>query len=111
MPSFDAASGSVVISDVEYSIDPKRHNPFLRAANRMAHDRVRTQLRAGAKWPIGSSIAVMKGEIERGMTRKLASNVMLRGHIESIDPVSVTVRPDGITIRAVAVGSAEVELK
>jgi hypothetical protein len=111
VPSFDAASGTVVISDVEYSIDPKRHNPFLRAANRIAHDRVRTQLRAGAKWPVGSSIAVMKGEIERGMTRKLASNVMLRGHVESIDPVSVTVRPDGLTIRAVAVGSAVVELK
>jgi hypothetical protein len=111
VPSFDAASGSVVISDVEYSIDPKRHNPFLRAANRMAHDRVRTQLRAGAKWPIGSSIAVMKGEIERGMTRKLASNVMLRGHVDSIDPVSVTVSPVGLTIRAAAVGSAVVELK
>jgi hypothetical protein len=111
VPSFDAASGNVVVSDVDYSLDPKRHNPFLRAANRMAHDDVRAQLRAGARWPVGDSIAVMKKEIERGMTRKLASNVILRGRVDSIQPVSVTVRPDGFTIRAVAVGSAEVEVK
>jgi uncharacterized protein DUF4403 len=111
VPSFDPASGSVVVTDVDYSIDPKRHNPFLRAANRLAHDSVRAQLRSGAKWPVGASIATMKGEIERGMTRKLASNVLLRGHVDSIEPVSVTVRPEGFTIRAVAVGSAAVELK
>ncbi|HEX7191424.1 MAG TPA: DUF4403 family protein [Thermoanaerobaculia bacterium] len=110
-PSFDATGGNVAVSDVEYSLDPKRHNPFLRVANRMAHDNVRTQLRAGAHWPIGDSIAVMRREIERGITRKLASNVMLRGRVDSIQPVSVTVRPEGLTIRAVAVGSAEVEVK
>lgn len=111
VPSFDAATGNVVLSDVDYSLDPKRYNPFLRVANRMAHDNVRAQLRAGARWPVGESIATMKKEIERGMTRKLASNVVLRGHVDSIQPVSVTVRPAGFTIRAVAVGSAEVEVK
>lgn len=111
VPSFDAASGNVVVSDVDYSLDPKRHNPFLRVANRMAHDDVRAQLRAGAHWPIGDSVATMQKEIERGITRKLAPNVMLRGHVESIQPVSVTVRPEGFTIRAVAVGNAEVEVK
>jgi len=109
VPSFDG--GNVVVSDIEYSLDPKRHNPFLRVANRMAHDQVREQLRAGARWPVGESIATMKKDIERGITRKLASNVLLRGHVESIQPVSVTVRPEGFTIRAVAVGDAEVEVK
>ncbi|HEX3583676.1 MAG TPA: DUF4403 family protein, partial [Thermoanaerobaculia bacterium] len=111
VPSFDAATGNVVVSDVDYSLDPKRHNPFLRVANRMAHDDVRAQLRAGARWPVGASIATMRSEIERGMTRKLASNVTLRGHVDSIQPVSVTVHPEGFTIRAVAVGSAEVEVR
>lgn len=110
-PSFDAATGNVVVNDVDYSLDPKRHNPFLRVADRMAHDNVRAQLRAGARWPIGESITTMKKEIERGMTRKLASNVILRGQIDAIQPVSVTVRAEGFTIRAVAVGSAEVEVK
>jgi hypothetical protein len=111
VPSFDAASGHVVVSDVDYSLDPKRHNPFLRVANRMAHDDVRAQLRAGARWPVGDSVNVMKREIERGMTRKLASNVILRGKIDSIQRLSVLTRPEGFTIRAVAVGSAEVEVK
>jgi hypothetical protein len=111
VPSFDAATGNVVLSDVDYSLDPKRHNPFLRVANRMAHDDVRAQLRAGARWPVGESIATMKKEIERGMTRKLASNVALHGRVDSIQPVSVSVGPEGFTIRAVAVGSAEVEVK
>ena len=111
VPSFDPATGNVVVSDVDYSLDPKRHNPFLRVANRMAHDDVRAQLRAGARWPVGDSIATMKNDIEHGITRKLASNVMLRGHVESIQPVSVTGRTDGFTIRAVAVGNAEVEVK
>jgi hypothetical protein len=111
VPSFDAASGNVVVGEVEYSIDPKRHNPFLRVMNRLAHESVRDQLRSGARWPVGSSIAAMRSEIERGMTRKLAPNVMLRGHVDSIQPVSVAIQPDGFTIRAVAVGSAEVEVK
>ena len=33
----------------------------------------------------------MKREIERGITRKLASNVLLRGHVDSIQPVSVII--------------------
>ena len=111
VPSFDVVTGHVVVSDVDYSLDPKRHNPFLRVANRMAHDDVRAQLRAGARWPVGDSVNVMKREIERGMTRKLASNVTLRGKVDSIQPLSVLTRPEGFTIRAVAVGSAEVEVK
>ena len=86
-------------------------DPFLRAANRMAHDNVRAQLRAGARWPIGDSVNVMRREIERGMTRRLASNVMLRGKVDSIQPVAVITRPEGFTTRAVAVGSAAVEVR
>jgi hypothetical protein len=110
-PSIDPATMTVAVSDLDYAVDPRRHNPFLRIANHFAHDSVRDQLRANAKWPIAPSVASMRAEIERGMNRNLARNVTLRGRIDSIAPQSVTAGADGFTIRAVAVGSAEVDVR
>jgi hypothetical protein len=110
-PAIDPATMAVVVNDLDYAVDPHRHNPFLRIADHFAHDDVRDQLRANAKWPIAGSIAAMRADIERGITRKLAPNVALRGTVDSIAPQSVTATAEGYTIRAVAVGSAEVTVR
>jgi len=106
---FDPASSRVVIEDLEYSIDPKRHG-ITRALDRIAHEAVRARLRDSAKWPVTDDVASLKNEIERGVTRQLAPGVNLRGHVDSIEPVSATPTSTGLVIRVTAVGRAEVEL-
>jgi len=106
---FDPASSRVVIEDLEYSIDPKRRG-ITRALDRIAHEAVRARLRQSAKWPVTDDVASLKNEIERGVTRQLASGVNLRGHVDSLEPVSATPTKDAIVIRVVAVGRAEVEI-
>jgi hypothetical protein len=106
---FDPATSRVSIDDLEYSIDPKRRG-IVRALDRVAHDTVRARLRESARWPVAAEIAALKSEIERGMTRPLATGVSLHGRVDSIEPVSVTPGPDGVSIRVVAVGSANVDI-
>jgi len=106
---FDPTSSRVVIEDLEYSIDPKRHG-ITRALDRIAHEAVRARLRDSAKWPVTDDVASLKNEIERGVTRQLAPGVNLRGHVDSIEPVSATPTSTGLVIRVTAVGRAEVEL-
>jgi len=106
---FDAATSRVFVDDLQYSIDPKRRG-IVRAFDRVAHDAVRARLRESARWPVAQEIASLKSEIERGVTRQLAAGVFLRGKVDSIEPVSVTPAAGGVVIRAVAIGSANVDI-
>jgi len=106
---FDPASSRVMIEELEYSIDPKRRG-IVRAFDRVAHEAVRSRLRDSARWPISNDIAALKGEIERGVTRQLAPGVFLRGRVDSIEPVSVIATAEGVSIRVIAVGSANVDI-
>jgi len=106
---FDPATSRVFIDDLEYSIDPKRRG-IVRALDRVAHDAVRARLRESARWPVAQEIAALKADIERGVTRQLAGGVFLRGKVDSIEPVSVTPAAGGVIVRAIAVGSAAVDI-
>jgi len=59
---------------------------------------------------VTDDVASLKSEVEHGVTRQLAPGVNLRGHVDSIEPVSATPTNDGIVIRVIAVGRAEVEI-
>lgn len=110
-PRFDAATSTVLIPDLEYSLDPKRRGLLLRIAERAAHDSIRDRLREHARFPIGPRIAAVRGEITRALNRTLAPGVLLRGQAEAIQPVSVTPLAEVLVVRAIATGRAEVELR
>ncbi len=110
-PLFDAAKNSITIPDLRYAIDPKRKNVFLRTFDRLAHEDVEQRLRAGAVWSIVDQLTAVRSEVERGLTRQLAPGVSLRGRVDSIQPLSISAGPEGISIRIVATGSAEVEVR
>jgi hypothetical protein len=110
-PTYDAATSSVVIADLDYSLEKKRRNPFLRIAERVVHETLRTRLRQNARWPIASEIAAVRAEVERAMTRALAPNVSMRGRVTSIAPAAVLPHAAGITIRVLAAGGGEVEVR
>jgi hypothetical protein len=109
-PRFDAGTGSIVIDDVDYSLDPHRRNPFLRTANRLVHETLRSTLRANARWSIASELARVRNEIDRGMNRSLDGGATLKGHVDAIQPVSVVAGPETIALRVVATGTASIEL-
>ena len=109
LAKFDPATSRVMIEDLEYSIDPKRRG-IVRALDRVAHEAIRSRLRDSARWPVASDIASLKSDIEKGVTRPLATGVALRGKVDSIEPISVTPGADGVSIRVVAVGSASVDI-
>ncbi|MCU1246284.1 MAG: hypothetical protein JWN02_2194 [Acidobacteria bacterium] len=109
-PTFDPATGSVVIADLEYSIDPHK-NAFIRIADRVVHDAVRSRLREGAHWPVTEQLAATRAEIERGLTRPLSAGVSIRVHVDSIQPTAVIPLADTLAIRIVATGSAQIDVR
>jgi hypothetical protein len=109
-PRFDAEKSALTLDHLEYSLDPKRHNPFVRIGDRLAHEALRARLAETARWSLAPQIAAVKTEIERATSRPLAAGIVMHGRVASIEPVSLTARPEGITIRVVATGEASVDV-
>ena len=110
-PQFDPATSSIVLTNVDFALDPHRHNPFLRIGDHLTHEEVRSQIAKNAKWSVAPDIASVRDEIQRSLNRPLTNGVALRGHIDSIAPVSITPTAQTITIRVLATGSAEVDVR
>jgi hypothetical protein len=110
-PLFDPATRTVALQQLDYSLDPKRKNPFVRIADRLAHKTLREQIEKGARWSIAPQIAAIRAEIEKAINRKLTPNVFLRGTVDTIEPVAAAVDASGVRITVVAVGRGEVEAR
>lgn len=108
-PRFDAATGSVIVPDLEYTV--ARRGPLFRAIERAAHDSIRDRLRENARFALRSRIDAMRAEITTALTRKLGPGVFLQGRADAIQPVSVTPLAAVLVVRVVATGEAEVELR
>ena len=109
-PRFDAAASALVLDNVEYSLDPKRHNPFVRIGDRLAHEALRKRLAETARWSLAPQIGLVKGEIERATSRPLAPGIVMHGRVASIEPQAVRARAAGLMIRVVASGEASVDV-
>ena len=107
-PRFDVATSTIVIPDLEYSLDPKRRGFFARIAERAAHVSIRDRLRENARFPIGPQMNEMRADITRALTRTLAPGVQLRGRADVLQPVSVTPLANVLVVRVIATGAAEV---
>lgn len=110
-PVFDSATSTIVVPDLDYSLDPKRRGFFARIAERAAHDSIRQRLRESARFPLATRLAEIRADVTRALTRTLAPGVYLRGKAETIVPVSVTPIANVISLRIIATGSVEVEVK
>ena len=109
-PRFDVATSSIVIPDLDYSLDPKRRGFLVRIAERAAHDNIRTRLRSSARFPLGPRVNAMRDEITGALTRRLAPGVALRGRADALQPVSVTPLAHVLLLRMIATGTAEVQI-
>jgi hypothetical protein len=109
-PRFDAATSALALDDVEYSLDPRRHNPFVRIGDRLAHDALRKRLGETARWSLAPQIAAVKSEIERATTRSLASGIAMHGRVASIEPRGIKTSREGVVLQIVATGEASVDV-
>lgn len=110
-PRFDPATKSIVVPDLDYSLDPKRRGFFRRIAERAAHLSIRQRLRESARFDLTARIAEIRAEVTRALTRQLAPGVQLRGHADAIEPAAVTPREQVISLHVVATGWAEVVIQ
>lgn len=109
-PLFDVATRTVSLQNLDYSLDPHRRNPFLRIADRVAHEKLRATLTRAAHWSVAPQVDSIREEIARAVTRPLAPGVMMRGRVDAIEPGSLVLDANGIIIHAMATGNAEVEI-
>lgn len=110
-PRFDPAASAIVVPDLDYSLEPRRRGFFARIAERTAHDSIRARLRESARFALGPQIAEVRAEVTRALNRQLAPGAVLRGRADTIEPVTVTPLANVISVRVIATGLAEVELR
>jgi hypothetical protein len=110
-PRFDPATVSIIVPDLEYSLDPKRRGFLARIAERAAHDSIRERLRQSARFDLKNEVAKLRQEVTRALTRQLAPGVQLRGRADAIEPAAVTPMEKTIVLRVIATGTAEVEIR
>lgn len=109
-PRFDPVTQTIVVPDLDYSLDPARRGLFARITERVAHESIRARLRESARFDLGPRIAEARVEITRALNRSLAPGVLLRGRVDAIEPQGVTPLATVISMHIVATGRAEVEV-
>jgi hypothetical protein len=109
-PRFDPVTQTIVVPDLDYSLDPARRGLFARITERVAHESIRARLRESARFDLAPRIAEARVEITRALNRSLAPGVLLRGRVDAIEPKGVTPLATVISIHIVATGRAEVEV-
>ena len=109
-PRFDPVSASVVVPDLDYTLDPKRRGVIMRLLERAAHSSIRDRLRENARFALGARINEMRAEITKALSRKLAAGVTLKGRVDAIQPVAATPLPNALRVRVIATGIAEVTI-
>src|SRR3954471_24075200 len=62
-PVFDPATRTVTLQNLDYSLDPRRRNPFIRIADRVAHDQLRATLANASHWSVAPQIDSLRNEI------------------------------------------------
>jgi hypothetical protein len=107
-PVFDAATRTISLESLKYTLDSRRKSLFVRIADRLAHESLRTQLARTAHWSVAPQIDSIRGAIASAVTRPLAPGVMMRGYVDGIELRSMTLDANGIVIHALATGNAEV---
>jgi hypothetical protein len=108
IPVVDPATRTIFVRDLDYVIDRKHANVFLRVADRVAHDTLRDQIRQNARWSIAPRMAEIESEIARAMMRPLTSGVSLRGNVTAVTPRAVSPSPGGLAIDLLVTGSADI---
>jgi len=109
-PRFDAATRTVTVPDLDYSVETRERSLFFRIGEHLAHEGVRARLRESARWPLKDQIALLSDEIHTAMNRQISPGVTLRGQVAAIEPQRVTPAPNALIVRVTVTGSAQIDV-
>ncbi|MBF5041965.1 DUF4403 family protein [Aggregicoccus sp. 17bor-14] len=101
-PRYDAASGALVLEDVEYALGTEY--ALARYAERWGHETLRELLAQNARFPVRAQLERLRGLAEAGLQRELAPGLRLEGHVEAFTPLGVYAEGDGFVVRGQALG-------
>ena len=100
----------VTVPDLDFELDPKSSNFFVRTADTLAHELLRSRAREAAVFLLAKHAQSVRQEITRALNRELAPGVMLRGSADTVQPHSVIGGPNGVAVRVTVTGKATVDV-
>jgi hypothetical protein len=100
----------VTVPDLDFELDPKSSNFFVRTADTLAHELLRSRAREAAVFLLAKHAQSVRQEITRALNRELAPGVMLRGSADAVQPHSVVGGPNGVAVRVTVTGKATVDI-
>ncbi len=109
-PAYDRQTGYLVLENLQYQLDSSS-SLFVKIANRLAYQSIRTRLAAACRWYIQPRIEQMRADVERSLQRQIAPGVLLGGKLTALTPLGVVVDRESITIRVNATGTLAVTIR
>ncbi len=109
-PRFDPTTRTVIVPDLDYSVETKERSVFFKIGERLAHESVRSKLRDSARWQLKDQLALATDEINKAMNRRVSAGVELRGQVGAVEPQHVTPADSGLVIRVMVTGSAAIDV-
>jgi hypothetical protein len=110
-PVYDPATSSIAIAGLDYSLDSKRRNPFVRLADHLAHEGVRESLARNARFRVRAQLDSARHEVSAALNRSLAPGLVLHGSLDRLEPTSIVALPDRLSIAVLAIGNASLDVK
>lgn len=101
-PRYDAASGMLVLEELEYSLGTE--HALAQLAERFGHVALREQLLSRARFPVRAQLESLRQLAERGLRRELAPGLRLDGDVEGFTPVGVYADGTDFVVRGQARG-------
>lgn len=107
-PNYEPTTGIINVPDLDF--DASSADLLVQGVAWLKGDAIRTTLREQAEVSTGDLLTKVQAMAMKEMNREVARGVHLSVTIERSDPAGVVVGPNGILIRAHALGSARLDL-
>ncbi len=107
-PAYDAATRYITVPDLEF--DASSAGLLIRGLTWLKGPEIRAFLRREARLPADSLLQALAAMAERETNRDLARGIRLGADITGAEPVGIHAGQRGIVLRALATGSARLEL-
>lgn len=106
LPAWDATRRALVVQSLDYTLETQ--NALLQAGEWLMRGGLRESLTERAVFPLGDRLDRLRQHAETALTRPLAPGTDLRGRLSAVRPQGAFVTDQGIVLRVVADGTAEV---
>lgn len=108
-PQYDRQAGELSVPNLDY--DLTTDNALISAYTWLKSDALRSLFRDKARIPVQPLLDAGKFLLTDGLNRKLGDAVSLSAKIDSVDVAGIYVTKQGIVVRALAIGSAGMQVQ